>query len=111
MTVVQKPNILVKGKTDKNGRLWFSTYLFVAIKGRGKSFLFAAVYNTTGGSLLKIDTRNNVVVMETGLKNPKGFSWCKDNKLFYLIDSDMKVIYEYDYNLDAGAISKTLCRK
>jgi sugar lactone lactonase YvrE len=56
------------------------------------------------GSLYRLDPDGSIHTMETGLKVSNGISWSPDNKLMYLTDSPLHMIYVYDFDPASGTI-------
>lgn len=78
------------GKCDPRGRLW------VGSMNRREG----------GASLFRVSPGGEVRHMETGLTISNGLGWSPDARTFYLTDSPAKVIYAYDFDADAGEISR-----
>lgn len=50
-------------------------------------------------------SKNTANVVETGLTVPNGMGWSPDNKIMYHTDSPRSTIYQYDYDLETGAMT------
>jgi len=78
------------GKADAAGRLWIGS---LNIPGEaGKS----ALYSIDGKLTMKKE------VGELGLSN--GLGWSPDNKFMYLVDTDIKHVFQFDYSKTGGRI-------
>lgn len=89
ITVSNRSEIFMKGKTDNHGRLWYASATPRRHKGR----------------LYKIENLGTPVVMETNLYCGAGMAWTKDYRKFYLVDSDIGIIYKYDFDSTYGTIA------
>ncbi|KAF5094241.1 hypothetical protein D0Z00_003631 [Geotrichum galactomycetum] len=49
--------------------------------------------------------KNTAEIVETGLMIPNGMGWSPDNKIMYHTDSPRSTIYQYDYDLETGAMT------
>src|SRR5260221_4802697 len=81
------------GAVDSRGRFWAGTMC-----GLPKAC------EEPEGSLYRLDPGGSIHTMETGLKISNGISWSLDNKLMYLTDSPLHMIYVYDFDPATGAI-------
>jgi len=81
------------GAVDSQGRLWAGTMC-----GLPK------MCEEPEGSLYRIDPDCSVHIMETGLTISNGIGWSPDNKLMYLTDSPLRMIYVYDFDAATGTI-------
>jgi sugar lactone lactonase YvrE len=77
------------GKSDAQGRFWVGTL------------------STAGADavLYRYDPDGTFCAMETGLTISNGLGWSPDGGTFYLTDSPAQVIYAYDFDPTAGALS------
>src|SRR5439155_2767873 len=82
------------GAVDSQGRFWAGTMC-----GLPK------MCEEPEGSLYRIDPDCSVHIMETGLTISNGIVWSPDNKLMYLTDSPLHMIYVYDFDAATGAIT------
>lgn len=57
------------------------------------------------GALYRLDPDLSVHQVETGLICANGPCWSPDSKTFYFGDSELKMIWAYDYDLATGALS------
>jgi sugar lactone lactonase YvrE len=76
------------GKCDAKGRFWI---------GSLSDELGAA-------ALYRCDPDGRVQRMESGLTISNGLGWSPDDKTFYLTDSPKRIIYAYDFDLEAGTL-------
>ena len=81
------------GAVDSQGRFWAGTMC-----GLPK------MCEEPEGSLYRLDPDSSVHMVETGLTISNGIGWSPDNKLLYLTDSPLHMIYAYDFDVAAGAI-------
>lgn len=79
------------GKCDALGRLWVGSLAINTEPGRGQ--------------LWRYDPDGAVHLMEDGLQVSNGIGWSPDNRTMYFVDSGPGVIWAYDFDLEAGAIS------
>ena len=64
------------------------------------------IQNPKGG-LYRLDPDGKLTKMEEGITISNGLAFSPDNKIFYYTDGLKYCIYQYDFNLKKGAISKT----
>jgi len=57
------------------------------------------------GSLYQVDNSGSISVLDEGIHLSNGLGFSPDNRVLYYTDSLQRVIYEYDYDLDTGAVS------
>jgi sugar lactone lactonase YvrE len=77
------------GKCDQRGRLWIGTY------------------DRDGGALATlhvVDLDGSVRLAESGLSSSNGLAWNADSTALYLVDTPRRVIWRYDFDLDAGRL-------
>ena len=79
------------GRCDRRGRLWAGTMPLDATKPTG--------------SLYVIDPDLSWRRADTGFSVANGLDWSPDDKTFYFVDSAPGRIYQYDFDIDAGAVS------
>ncbi|MBC7380277.1 MAG: SMP-30/gluconolactonase/LRE family protein [Burkholderiaceae bacterium] len=79
------------GKCDRMGRLWIGTLDMATAANRG--------------SLFKVNADGTSEKMDSGFTVANGLGWSPDNQTMYFTDSARKIIYAYDFDLRAGAIS------
>lgn len=79
------------GKCDANGRLWVGSLAINTEPGKGL--------------LWKIEADGTATAMEVGLHISNGLGWSPDNTTFYFADSGKRMIWAYDFDLEAGLIS------
>jgi len=84
-------NRLNDGKCDANNRLWIGTMNNSAENGEG--------------ALYKINADLSYEKMDVAFTLPNGIAWDKQNKKMFVVDSMMKKIFCYDFDLEKGAIS------
>lgn len=58
----------------------------------------------TPGFLYRVDLDGRATVVEEGLHNSNGMGFSPDQSRFYLIDSIPGRVYQYDYQVETGAI-------
>jgi DNA-binding IclR family transcriptional regulator/sugar lactone lactonase YvrE len=80
-----------KGACDARGRFWSSNMGLEAV---------SAV-----GNLLRLDEHGRVERMDSGLTLPNAIGWSPDQRTMYLTDSAVRIIYAYDFDLDAGTVA------
>jgi sugar lactone lactonase YvrE len=85
------------GKCDRRGRFWVGT-----------------MNNTPGnpeGSLYRIDPDFSVHPQFGGIYCPNSLAFSPDDRLFYFADTKAKLIWVFDFDVDAGEISgrRLLC--
>jgi sugar lactone lactonase YvrE len=78
------------GKVDSRGRFWIGT-MSPDDPGRG--------------SLYRYDPDGTVRTMETSLTISNGMGWSPDQTTFYHTDSQVKLIYAYDYDDESGMLA------
>ncbi len=81
------------GAVDCQGRFWAGTMCGLPEMCKEQE-----------GCLYRLDPDGSVHTMETGLKISNGIGWSPDNKLMYLTDSPLHMIYVYDFDAATGAI-------
>lgn len=79
------------GKCDPTGRFWVGTRATDGSLGRG--------------ALYYVDRERRVTLMDAGFDVPNGMGWSPDGRSFYIIDTVPRMLYRYDVDLAAGAIS------
>ncbi len=79
------------GKCDASGRFWVGSLAFNL--------------EEEAGSLYRIDADGTYRRMAGGFTLPNGLGWSPDNKTMYLIDTSPRIVYAYDFDLEAGTIS------
>ncbi|MEO9145350.1 MAG: SMP-30/gluconolactonase/LRE family protein [Ginsengibacter sp.] len=84
-------NRLNDGKCDAKNRLWIGTMSNDA--------------DAPVGSLYKVNANLIYEKMDEPFIIPNGIAWNKKNTAMYVVDSMMKKIFRYDFELDKGAIS------
>ncbi|MEQ7155146.1 SMP-30/gluconolactonase/LRE family protein [Brevundimonas aurifodinae] len=82
------------GKCDAKGRFWVGSIGLDVTPGEG--------------SLFCLDTDGRLRVVETGFDLCNGMGWSPDSSRFYFVDSGKRVIYAYDFDLEAGTISNRI---
>ncbi|XP_034252823.1 regucalcin-like [Thrips palmi] len=98
------------GKADKEGRLWIGTMDDSRTSRRRRR----RRSDTNKGELFRFDLHrhpekgyyiNTTCAVNDGLVIPNGMAWTRDNKGFYLADSEKSVVYRFDYSNKEGRIS------
>jgi sugar lactone lactonase YvrE len=77
------------GKCDARGRLWIGTW------------------DREGGdraTLHVVDLDGSVRQAASGLSASNGLGWSADSSVMYLVDTPRRVIWRYDYDLEAGEL-------
>src|SRR5690606_12159181 len=86
-----KPNHrLNDGKCDAYNRLWIGTMDKTA--------------NSAVGALYKVNSDLTYEKMDEPFNIPNGIAWNKKNTVMYVVDSVMKKIFRYDFNLENGTL-------
>lgn len=80
-----------EGKCDSKGRFWLGSIAFNLERG--------------AGSLYRIEPNGRSFAVQTNLTLPNGIAWSNDEKQMYLIDTADRVVYVYDFDVEAGEIS------
>ncbi|MEM1484148.1 SMP-30/gluconolactonase/LRE family protein [Oscillospiraceae bacterium PP1C4] len=83
------------GKCDCKGRLWVGTMAKDQSDPRAPH----------AGTLYRIDEKNGIVPMVTGLTISNGIAWNLDNTKMYHIDTAQQKIFCYDFDAESGEIS------
>lgn len=78
------------GKVDRAGRFWVGT----ADDG----------YARPSGSLYRVDPDFSVHRMDTGFVCSNGIGWSPDNRTMYFIDSYIRTVFAYEFDLSTGAL-------
>lgn len=78
------------GKCDGRGRLWIGTMRYEA--------------DLPSGALYRVDADLTYKKMDEHFVIPNGMAWNKNNTKMYIVDSSMKKIFCYDFDLDRGSI-------
>lgn len=79
------------GKCDPRGRLWVGT--ICTAKEPSET---GALYRMSGAELREV---------EGGYVNANGKAWSPDGQVMYHADTSRNIIWQYDYNLETGAIA------
>jgi sugar lactone lactonase YvrE len=82
------------GSVDSRGRFWAGTMCGLP-----------EMCEEPEGSLYRYDPDGSIHTMETGLAISNGIGWSPDNEHMYLTDSLQYMIYVYDFDTAAGAIT------
>lgn len=86
-----KPNNrLNDGKCDAENRLWIGTMSKAA--------------DTAVGALYKVNADLSYEKMDEPFIIPNGIAWNKENTVMYVVDSMLKKIFRYDFDLEKGTI-------
>ncbi len=81
------------GAVDCRGRFWAGTMCGLP-----------EMCEAPEGSLYRLDPDGSIHKMEIGLTISNGIGWSPDNKLMYLTDSPLRMIYVYDFDAATGTI-------
>lgn len=84
-------NRLNDGKCDAHIRLWIGTM------SNGADGPFGALYKISAGLVYE--------KMDEPFTIPNGIAWNKKNTAMYIVDSMMKKIFRYDFDLEQGTIT------
>jgi len=79
------------GKCDRKGRYWFGVANLSVEDPKGR--------------LYRLDPDGTLTQMEEKITISNGLGWSPDNKKFYYTDGLKYRIYQYDYDLESGALS------
>lgn len=74
------------------------------VDGRGR-FWAGTLGEDSRSSLYRLDPDRSIHIMESGISISNGIGWSPDQTLMYYTDSPTGVIYQYDFDLERGAIS------
>jgi L-arabinonolactonase len=83
-------NRLNDGKCDRKGRYWCGSL----DDGGGRN-----------GSLYRLDPDLNCHRMDSGVAVSNGIAWSPDNRTMYYSDSRSRSCYNFDFDIETGAIS------
>jgi sugar lactone lactonase YvrE len=83
------------GKVDSRGRFW-----------AGTMGLEAADRQLLQGNLYRLDPDASVHLMDTGYTLINGIGWSPDDTRMYVVDSEQRAIYLYDFDAEMGAIAQ-----
>ncbi|MDA0655802.1 MAG: SMP-30/gluconolactonase/LRE family protein [Proteobacteria bacterium] len=83
-------NRLNDGKCDRRGRYWCGS-----LDDSGEA----------SAALYRVDKDLSVHKMDDGVKCSNGIAWSPDNKVMYFSDSRNLTCYQYDYDIETGAIA------
>src|SRR5579863_3051341 len=84
-------NMLNEGRCDRSGRFWVGS--------------MDRRLEQASGRLHRLDPDGSCHVMDDGFWIPNGLAWSPDDRVLYFADSRKKLIYAYDFDVAAGAIS------
>ncbi len=92
VTIAEKnyDNRLNDGKCDNLGRLWIGTMSNSADKPTG--------------ALYRINTDLSFQKMDEPFIIPNGMAWNKNNTRMFMVDSQMRKIFSYDFDIEKGSI-------
>lgn len=79
------------GKCDARGRLWVGSLAIDTQPGRG--------------NLWRVEADGTHERMLQGTSVSNGMGWSPDNRTFYFTDSGKRVIWAFDFDLDAGTLA------
>ncbi|AWR96873.1 SMP-30/gluconolactonase/LRE family protein [Acidianus sulfidivorans JP7] len=79
------------GKCDKLGRYWAGTMNMLK--------------DIPTGNLYKLEGKNEIKKTLSGLIVSNGLGWSPDNDTMYLIDSRLRKVYSFDFDLNRGEIN------
>ncbi len=88
----QRDVVFNDGAVDRQGRFWAGTVNPSNPEARE-------------GCLHRLDPDGHVHKMDSGFMEPNGMGWSPDSRTMYFTDSVDRVIWAYDYDPTAGAIS------
>ncbi|KAG8182676.1 hypothetical protein JTE90_012912 [Oedothorax gibbosus] len=78
------------GKCDNRGRLWTGTLV---------------PSEEEKGHLYRLDPNYTLTQVADKVTLSNGLAWSIDNRKFYYVDSEKKIIHSFDYNLEDGTAS------
>lgn len=78
-------------KADARGRWWAGSNAIDFTAGRGQ--------------LHRVEADRSFTTVLTGLTLPNGLGWSPDNKKFYFVDTFAMKLWDFDFDLESGAIS------
>jgi len=84
-------NRMNDAKCDSLGRLWSGT--------------FSTTFDKKAGSLYRVDPNLSLVRMLPGVSISNGIGWSPDERLMYFVDTAMRRIDVFDFNISEGHIS------
>ncbi len=77
-----------------------------ACDGAGRLWLTAKLATQTSASwLYRVDTDYALTVLDRKLNTAHGIAWSHDSSVMYLADAAARLIYQYDFNLQAGTLA------
>lgn len=82
------------GNVDCQGRFWAGTMSTIPEN-----------WNKLQGNLYRLDPDRTVQAMDTGFALINGIGWSPDNTVMYVVDSERKIVYQYDFDLASGEIA------
>ncbi|MEQ8659135.1 MAG: SMP-30/gluconolactonase/LRE family protein [Hyphomicrobiales bacterium] len=80
------------GKCDAKGRLWLGS--------------LAINTEPNQGALWRYDASGEAIQMVSGVHISNGLGWSPDQKTFYFTDSGPRIIWAYDFDLEAGTLGE-----
>ncbi|MEJ0097575.1 MAG: SMP-30/gluconolactonase/LRE family protein [Bauldia sp.] len=80
------------GKCDRRGRFWAGT--------------MSMIREPSAGNLYRLDPNGAFQRMDQGYTLCNGIDWSPDDATMYVADSVHRTIYAYDFDVDAGSISR-----
>ncbi|XP_041377245.1 regucalcin-like [Gigantopelta aegis] len=90
------PTQINDGKCDARGRLWSGTM--------GKE-LSPGIVAPELGALYSLDTKRILKKHVDKINISNGMDWTSDNKTMFFIDSTVRKVYAFDYDLESGSLS------
>jgi sugar lactone lactonase YvrE len=88
----QNPMRMNDGACDPHGRFWAGSMAQNAAPGEG--------------SLYRLDPDGSTHAMVTSMTVPNGMAWSSDGQTMWLVDSANRVIDAFDFDADAGAVTR-----
>lgn len=76
---------------DARGRFWVGAFCNVREQDN-------QLYSLSPGS-------NTLQAKDSGIRTANGIAWSPDNRILYFADSDPRVIYAYDFDVEQGIVS------
>ncbi len=82
------------GKVDRQGRFWAGT---MGLESSERALL--------QGKLYRLDPDRSVYEMDSGFALINGLGWSPDDTRMYAVDSEQRVVYQYDFDASTGSIA------
>ncbi|PVD23871.1 hypothetical protein C0Q70_17145 [Pomacea canaliculata] len=86
------------GKCDAKGRLWAGERLINPLVPAGGNIFWWSLYS--------LDLHRTVRKQATNFHLSNGLAWTDDNRTMFFVDSPVRKVYAFDFDLEGGNISK-----